>query len=450
MDRHSLDLAGRTLVASGFGAETGGGLFELVDGEFHRIDALSSMGLFSTPELFFRVLYVPGQDRSGAELLVYDERGVQRYCRLDNVSQIHDIAWDGRQLIAVATDTNEVVWLNADGSRDRSWSAGRGHDAWHLNNLLLENGRIFVSAFGKFEKDRGWDAGATGHGLVIDLAARETVLTGLNCPHNPRLRNDRWLVCNSAECTLVEFNGPGTAVARRVELRGWTRGLAIAGDDIFVGESMKRGAGRSFGDRNNATVALVDYNSFEVIERYNLPCSEVYDLALVSPAVIHGIRTGFRTNPYRAQEHEEYALLRSVGSRPELCAGQRLDAKNCRIAISADVPARLAPSVSITLRCEISNNGDAVLATAPPYPVNVSYQWLRAASGECVVADGVRTPLTKAILPQGRTQCEVSVHAPEAPGDYTLLLTLVQEQVAWFHEIDPQNALRADVALITV
>lgn len=448
MDRHTPDLGGRTLIASGFGADTGGGLFELSGGEFHRVDPLSSMGLFSTTEHLFRVLYVPGQDRSGAELLVYDARGVQRYSRLDNVSQIHDIAWDGQQLLAVATDTNEVLWLNADGSRDRSWSAGGGHDSWHLNNLLLENGRIFVSAFGQFENDRGWDAGASGHGLVMDLATRETVLTGLNYPHNPRLVNGRWIVCNSADCAVVEFENSRSAIARRAQLRGWTRGVAIAGDYIFVGESVKRGAGRSFGG-GSATVAVVDSKTFDVIGRYELPCDEVYDLALVGPALMQGIRNGFRTNPHRAHEHEQHFLLRSVGSCPSPGhqVAQPIEAKNCRVAISAGIPESLSAGASINVDCEITNKGDAILASAPPYPVHVSYKWLDRDSGDPVVSDGVRTALTHAILPHRTAGCRVNVQAPECTGEYTLLLTLVQEQVAWFHQLDPENALRADVTI---
>jgi hypothetical protein len=39
------------------------------------------------------------------------------------------------------------------------------------------------------------------------------------------------------------------------------------------------------------------------------------------------------------------------------------------------------------------------------------------------------------------------VLAPSVGGDYELIITAVQEFVAWFDELDPANALRADVSV---
>lgn len=67
-------------------------------------------------------------------------------------------------------------------------------------------------------------------------------------------------------------------------------------------------------------------------------------------------------------------------------------------------------------------------------PINLSYHWLDA-SGAVVVYEGLRTPIPSfGITPQLLTHLEVEVASPEQPGEYTLVLTLVQEGITWFEE----------------
>jgi hypothetical protein len=63
--------------------------------------------------------------------------------------------------------------------------------------------------------------------------------------------------------------------------------------------------------------------------------------------------------------------------------------------------------------------------------VRLSYRWL-ARDGAVVVEDGERTELPRDLPPGGRVELRAVVRAPDAPGRYTLRLSLVQEGVAWF------------------
>ena len=63
---------------------------------------------------------------------------------------------------------------------------------------------MVAAAFGRFSNHREWSNGsAAGAGIVFDLLSGADVVSGLSCPHDPRLVDGSWVVCNSAEQELV-------------------------------------------------------------------------------------------------------------------------------------------------------------------------------------------------------------------------------------------------------
>jgi len=64
-------------------------------------------------------------------------------------------------------------------------------------------------------------------------------------------------------------------------------------------------------------------------------------------------------------------------------------------------------------------------------PVNLAYHWLDS-NGKMIVLDGIRTPLPNDLAPGSSVNLQARIQAPDQPGSYTLQLTVVQEQVAWF------------------
>ena len=82
-----------------------------------------------------------------------------------------------------------------------------------------------------------------GSGIVFDVESGRDLVTGLACPHHPR-RSTAHGSC--ATPPGASFSSWTTRVASSVdlELRSWTRGLAVAEGTFFVGESSTReGAG---------------------------------------------------------------------------------------------------------------------------------------------------------------------------------------------------------------
>ena len=78
------------------------------------------------------------------------------------------------------------------------------------------------------------------NGCVLEVPSGEVVATGLAMPHSPRVRLNRLWVLNSGlgEVTMVTL--PSGQMETVVELPGYPRGLALAGQLAFVGLSKAR------------------------------------------------------------------------------------------------------------------------------------------------------------------------------------------------------------------
>ena len=95
--------------------------------------------------------------------------------------------------------------------------------------------------------------------------------------------------------------------------RGVTRGLAVAGDVGFVGESWHRDDAPEV---EEASVAVVDLREWQLVGRIPLGRREVRALAFAPTPLLEGLRTGFRVNPSRVLEQDQRDLFRQAGVEP--------------------------------------------------------------------------------------------------------------------------------------
>ena len=79
-------------------------------------------------------------------------------------------------------------------------------------------------------------------------------------------------------------------------------------------------------------------------------------------------------------------------------------------------------------------------------PVRLSYRWLTA-SGSIEIADGLRTGLPTDMLPSDETIVAMHLYTPTTAGLYTLVVTLVQEQNAWFIDRNPDSGFSLPVEI---
>lgn len=113
---------------------------------------------------------------------------------------------------------------------------------------------------------------------------------------------------------------------------------------------------------------------------------------------------------------------------------------------TAEPPDRVAPGTTFSLTCEVTNDGWLEWRSDGDHPVMLSYHWL-AADGTAIAADGLRTPLPRALAQGESLAVHLRAAAPDSPGTYTLEVDLVQEGRTWFSEQGvPPTRVRVVVA----
>ena len=90
-----------------------------------------------------------------------------------------------------------------------------------------------------------------------------------------------------------------------------------------------------------------------------------------------------------------------------------------------------------TLQITITNAGNIAWNATGPNPIEVSYHLLDP-SGNVVVWDGPRTPLTADVPPGQSATITLAYTAPSKAGTYVLVIDLVREGVSWFQFLGSQ------------
>jgi hypothetical protein len=87
----------------------------------------------------------------------------------------------------------------------------------------------------------------------------------------------------------------------------------------------------------------------------------------------------------------------------------------------------------VRLKLTIRNTTRQRIASLQPYPVNISYHWLRK-NGDVEVCDGIRTPILIPLMPNETRDFTIDILTPPTEGVYKLQITLVQEHNFWFEQ----------------
>jgi hypothetical protein len=116
--------------------------------------------------------------------------------------------------------------------------------------------------------------------------------------------------------------------------------------------------------------------------------------------------------------------------------GDPLPPEAMRSRIVCDVPRRQREGARELITCVVHNDGGAILTSSPPNPVSLSCRWFDRSGA---VTEGDRVPLPHSLPPGAPIEIDLPLSVPLEPGRYRLCISLVQEHVAWFDEIDPRN-----------
>jgi 2-polyprenyl-3-methyl-5-hydroxy-6-metoxy-1,4-benzoquinol methylase len=99
------------------------------------------------------------------------------------------------------------------------------------------------------------------------------------------------------------------------------------------------------------------------------------------------------------------------------------------------------------VRVRICNNGEKSLRKFSAHPINLSYH-VYDSHGDIVIWDGQRTALLHDIPPHGAVEQDMLFYMDgkiKDPGEYTTVITVVQEWMFWFDEVNARFAERIKV-----
>ncbi len=388
----------------------------VADGRCDVIDGWGTTGMSVSPDgTRLARLVRPTENDAQPTLLTVTDRHGPVWSRRVPIVDAHSLLWTEHGLAAASTGANRVEFFDEDGVGTGRWTPGGVGDCWHLNSLVAVAGRLAVSAFGVFSHHREWhDLGPDGHGVVYDVERAEVLVGGLHSPHDPVVTDDGWVICNSGTSEFLRV-GPNGEVADRVDLGGWTRGVALHGDHWFVGVTPVRDS-----DRSSAWIAVVDRERFEQVDEIDTPSTNIFALAVVDGPLLGGLRLNARS-----------ASLMVPGP-PRL--GTPLSADDCAVdlEIVANDP---TASSDRQLTVRVTNHGSADLASVGDLPVLIGVRQRFDDS----IDDLGRIHLPFTIRP-GR--CETFTVVQRAVGlpRVAVELSVMQEGVRWMCDVWPGAA----------
>jgi hypothetical protein len=156
-----------------------------------------------------------------------------------------------------------------------------------------------------------------------------------------------------------------------------------------------------------------------------------------------------------------YLYEKYCPSEAQIPAAQKLDLDQEVIRMDA-LPMEQISDISIKLRAvvnevtvsemfwldvEVTNATSVPLYSCPPFPVHLSYHWIHPATQRMILFDGQRSGVFPCAPAKAVTPWKVVVLAPDEPGEYILQMTVVQDGIQWFDNVNPGILAEAAISV---
>lgn len=231
---------------------------------------------------------------------------------------IHDIAVDGDgRVVFVNTLFSCLATISETKSFVPLWQPAfvsklAAEDRCHLNGMAMDGGRPrFVTAVGESDVADGWRDKRRDGGVVIDVASKEIVASGLSMPHSPRVYRDKLWLLNSG---TGEFGGIDLDTGEFEPVAfcpGYLRGLSFIGDFAVMGLSKPRDnktfTGLPLDDAlkgKNAeaqcAIYVIDLRTGDAVHWFRIDgvVEELYDVVML-PGIRRPMAFGFKSDEIR-------------------------------------------------------------------------------------------------------------------------------------------------------
>lgn len=221
---------------------------------------------------------------------------------------VHELVWGQQQLVVTNTRFSCLCSLDNNYSFVPQWQPAfvselAPDDRCHLNGVALIDGKPkYATVLGQTNTSGGWRPNKATDGCVLEIPTSKVVVTGLSMPHSPRVQLDHLLVLNSGMGQVTRVSLTSGQKESMLELPGYPRGLAIAGQLAFIGLSKVRETA-TFGslpicerfDDLKCGVAIMDLQTGKQVGLFEFQSGvdEIFDVQLLP-----GIRNPFFSGPY--------------------------------------------------------------------------------------------------------------------------------------------------------
>ena len=272
----------------------GGGLFVIDDNKVIKLDSYSSVGLCVLPDVIIRALQPDS-------LWICSNSVIEISSSQVSFGDIHDVLGYEGDYYLVGTTGNEVIRIDTNGLEVQRWCLTGEDDSKHVNCLAVWNDKVIYSAFGEFDISRGYKNNTIQKGYVKDLETGGVLISGLSQPHSPIVVGDNLLIANSEMMEIREYDCAGGLLRTKI-LQGYTRGICVYGNTIFVGLSCSRNTTDTIVE--TATVVALDLGSWDELGRIAVPAREIYSIVSVeeSKRLVTAIASIASYSAYKTEE----------------------------------------------------------------------------------------------------------------------------------------------------
>ncbi|WP_208591997.1 DUF4915 domain-containing protein [Gracilibacillus suaedae] len=218
----------------------------------------------------------------------------KQYSKLD----FHDITkFDDHVVLVVETATNTIGCYDTD-SLTRIGEIrfnAEDKDIHHINDIWLDGHTLYVSMFSPYGKWYMTPQQRNGGIVAIDLTdfhptqqlhinpENHIVVKDLYMPHTVMMHQNKLAYCDSMSFRVVAEN------KLPIQLSGFTRGLAITDNTMFIGQSRMRHVLRIPHEFSNCSLdgGIYVYDpKFRISRFVPLPVQQVYQILIVDPNFI--------------------------------------------------------------------------------------------------------------------------------------------------------------------
>ncbi len=251
----------------------------------------------------YDAVFVPVEGRTTGDIDVHD---------------IHGQAGSDQPLF-VATRFNCLATFDRRNSFQPVWMPPfidriAAEDRCHLNGLAMRDGKpAYVTCVAQTNAAGAWRDHRRDGGVIMDVASKEVVASGLSMPHSPRLYGDQLYCLQAGTGEFGRVDIESGKFESMCKLPGFARGVAFVGNHAIIGVSRPR-RDKTFqglalnerlaeeGRESSCMIAIVNLDTGDLEHALELHgvVQELYDVAFLD-GVKHPKMLGFRTPEIRFQ-----------------------------------------------------------------------------------------------------------------------------------------------------